>query len=108
MFKKLASLLPAVAILAADPVMAVNVGLGAAAKHKTKVKNGTIPFINLGLSVAGCYMKSALTTGDWAGSVVPALTEGVQLAGGSTLLHQAIKIPVRHITNCDGSGGVSV
>lgn len=101
-FSKLGKVAGAVAQAAAPVVIAsvmpeamVNVGAGAAVKHGTPINNNAIPFLNIALSTAVSYGKSVAATGDWTGSIAPALQHGVTLAAVSTGLHQSLKIPLR-------------
>ena len=89
---------PAVAAITA-PAVLVNFALGAVAKHAVRrLPNDLIPYLNVGVSCAVCVVRDGLTTGNWAAAVVPGIKEGLALAGGSTLLHQAVKIPVRSMS----------
>lgn len=76
---------------AVDPAMLINNVAAAAVKRKTPIKNSRIPVMNLVASSVFGYVKTVMVTGDWAGSVLPAVQTGITLAGGSTLLHQVWK-----------------
>jgi hypothetical protein len=85
-----------VVLAAVTPEAIINTAVGAVAKHGiSKLPNGAIPYLNLGISSAVSYAKNVVATGDWAGSVGVALQEGGVLAGASTLLHQSLKLPLR-------------
>lgn len=91
--KKIIQIAAPVLITVINPPALVNTVLGFIAKHFTKIPNNSIPFLNLFLSVGACYFYKGLQTGDWEGSMAPALKEGLSLMGASTAIHQTIKIP---------------
>lgn len=102
---KAAAFIPAAAMAVVDPSIMVNTAVAAGVKHASPIRNNAIPFLNLGLSTGMAYLKHGLSSGDWAGAIVPAIHTGIELAGGSTLLHQAIKIPVKRFTATAGMPG---
>lgn len=72
---------------------------GAIIKHSKVLgsSNGKIPYLNVAVCSGFSYFKRVSETGDWAGSIVPALNDGVITAGSSTFLHQSIKLPLRDV-----------
>jgi hypothetical protein len=61
---------------------------------KTDIGNNAIPYLNILISSAVSYYKHISINGDPVGSIIPAINDGVIMAGGSTILHQSIKIPL--------------
>lgn len=101
LFKKigqLASLALPVAMLAVEPAAAINVAVGSAVKHGTKISNNSIPILNFLVSTGVSFARHGLTTGDWAGGVADAIQQGAMLTGASTAIHQTTKIPVKAVT----------
>lgn len=99
---KVASLAVPVAIAAVQPEAVINTVLGAGLKHGKgvikKLPNNTIPALNFALSTGVCLARHGLTTGDWAGGVVPAIQEATGLTAASTAIHQTTKLPIRSLT----------
>lgn len=102
-FSRLGKAVTAVAKVAAPVVIAVakpealiNIAAGAAVKHgMSKVPNSTIPYLNLLVSTGVAYGRKVASTGEWTGSIMPALAEGGVMAAVSTGLHQTIKMPLQ-------------
>jgi len=87
-----------VVIAAAAQEALINTAAGAAVKHgMRRVPNNAIPYLNLALSTAVAYGRTVATTGDWTGSIAPALKMGGITMAASTALHQAIKLPLRNL-----------
>lgn len=87
-----------VVIAAAAPESLVNVAAGAVVKHgMSKVPNSAIPFVNLAVSTLVSYGKTVAVTGDWTGSMLPALQAGGVMAAVSTGLHQSLKLNLKNI-----------
>ncbi len=85
-----------IAVAVVQPAAIINTVVAGAVKHTPLIKNNNaIPYLNLLFSSGISYVRYGTQTGDWAGSVMPALQEGGMLAGASTLLHQTLKIPMR-------------
>lgn len=96
-----------VVIAVAKPESLINVAAGAVVKHgMSRVPNNAIPYVNLALSTAVAYGRRVATTGEWTGSIMPALTEGGVTAAASTAIHQTIKMPLRDLIT--GSTAVRV
>lgn len=91
-----------VIIATVKPEVLINTAVGAFVKHGTPISNQSIPYLNLGISSAIAYGKLVSSTGDWAGSIVPALQQGGLLAGLSTALHQSIKVPTQWAIQVNG------
>jgi len=85
-----------VVIAAAKPEALINTALGAVVKHgMSKVPNNAIPYLNLGISAAVAYGRRVAATGDWDGSILPAVMEGGITMAASTGLHQSLKLPLK-------------
>jgi hypothetical protein len=84
-----------VVIATSKPETILNTVAGAVIKHGTPINNQSIPYLNLGVSSFIAYVRHVQASGDWAGSIIPALHEGGVLAGLSTALHQSIKVPTQ-------------
>lgn len=86
-----------VVIAVVKPEALINIAAGAAVKHgMSRVPNNAIPYLNLAMSTAVSYGRKVVTTGEWTGSIMPALTEGGIIAAVSTGLHQTIKMPLQN------------
>lgn len=92
--KKIGQAAVPVVIAAAMPEAVVNTTIGGAIKHGTPINNQSIPVLNLVASTLFHYVPAAIETGDWVAPIIPALQQGGILAGISTGLHQALKIPL--------------
>ena len=87
-----------VVIAVASPESLINTAVGTVVKHgMSKVPNNTIPYLNLAVSTAVAYGKAVASTGDWDGSILPALQAGGIAAAASTALPQTIKLPLREL-----------
>lgn len=85
-----------VVIAVVKPEALINIAAGAAVKHgMSRVPNNAIPYLNLLMSTGVAYGRKVVSTGEWTGSIMPALAEGGVLAAVSTGLHQTIKMPLR-------------
>lgn len=91
-----------VVIATVKPEVLANVAGGALIKHATPINNQSIPYINLAISSAVSYAHKVAATGDWTGSIVPALHEGGLLMGLSTAIHQSIKVPTQEAIKIKG------
>lgn len=108
-FKSLGKIVTGVAKIAAPVVLTVvqpealiNLALGSAAKHTVgKLPNDAIPYLNMGLSTAVRYAANVGDLG-WQAAIMPALQEGGMLAGLSTAMHQAIKLPTKNTLQING------
>ncbi len=78
-----------------QPEALLNTAVMGGVKHATKVSNQSIPYLNLLMSCGIKYAMMGSSTGDWAGSIMPALQAGGVLAGMSTAIHQSLKIPTK-------------
>ena len=84
------------AIAAIEPGTMVNTFAAGVIKHTPVIKNNNvIPYLNMLVSTGAALWKNMSIYGDFQTALVPSLTEGLTLAGGSTLLHQSIKLPMR-------------
>jgi hypothetical protein len=89
----------AVASAAVEPGSMINLAVMAGAKHGIKaLPNSSIPYINWGLSTGISYVRNLVATGDPVAAIAPSIQEGTMLAGGSTFIHQALKIPIKEKT----------
>jgi hypothetical protein len=90
-----------VVLTAVEPASLINLAIGGVLKHKTRMSNGKIPYLNLLASTGVSYVRNIVagpTAGDWAASLGPALQEGGALMGISTALHQSLKLPIKQKT----------
>ena len=79
------------------PEAVINTTAGAVIKHATPISNSKIPVINAITSIGVAYIKHSITTGNWQGSIVPAIHDGLLWMTTSTALHQSIKIPLGNV-----------
>lgn len=88
-----------VAIGAAMPQSLINTAVMGGIKHGTNFNNQAIPVVNLIASTGISYLNHATSSGDWVGSIMPAIHEGGLLTAASTALHQSAKIPLAGMVN---------
>ncbi len=86
-----------VAIAAIEPGTMINTFVAGAAKHSKILRgnNNAIPYLNMLASTGLALFRNMGVYGDLGTAIMPSLMEGLALAGGSTLLHQSVKIPMR-------------
>lgn len=96
---KVASVGASVAVAAAEPAVLINNGVAAVFKHGTKLSNQSIPGLNFITSAAVAFVQNGAETGQWgAEGIMPALMRGGLLMGGSTAVHQGLKVPLKNQT----------
>lgn len=92
-----------VAIGIAMPESIINTAVMGGVKHGTPINNQQIPLVNLVLSTGISYLTHATSSGDWVGSIIPAIQHGGMMTAGSTAIHQSLKIPMAaSITKTEG------